>query len=163
MWTIGYFMPTFTYWSHGPQIFLMHKDIFMLWAIKNNIFINWPHQIMQHMLKCRDNNMVLPYTLLVARILHVLSVDLTIESSVHLGCQIILVKKHCTNWIYFKWMVRRNMEQWMTMTMKMMKSHHNPMTMFNNPQPRHYSLNPSWWSNVFTDYDWYLGLTLRIQ
>lgn len=44
---------------------LLYEDIFMLWVIKNNIFINWPHQIMQHMLKCRDNNMTLLYTFVV--------------------------------------------------------------------------------------------------
>ena len=27
---------------------------------KNDILINWPHYIMQYMMKCRDNNMPLP-------------------------------------------------------------------------------------------------------
>ncbi|XP_017437392.1 uncharacterized protein LOC108343552 isoform X2 [Vigna angularis] len=31
---------------------IMHEDTFMLWAMKNNILINWPHHIMQHMMKC---------------------------------------------------------------------------------------------------------------
>ena len=30
---------------------LLHEDIFMLWLLKDNISINWPHHIMQHMLK----------------------------------------------------------------------------------------------------------------
>jgi len=31
----------------------------MLWTVKNNIQINWPHYIMQHMIKCKDNNISL--------------------------------------------------------------------------------------------------------
>ncbi|KAL2324137.1 hypothetical protein Fmac_023195 [Flemingia macrophylla] len=48
---------------------LLQEDIFMLWALKNNIFINWPHHIMEHMLKCINNNMSLPYALLVTHIM----------------------------------------------------------------------------------------------
>ena len=40
---------------------LVHEDVFMLWCIKSNVMINWPHYIMQHMIKCCDNDMPLPY------------------------------------------------------------------------------------------------------
>ena len=30
---------------------LVYEDVFMLWCLKNNIMINWPHYIMQHMIK----------------------------------------------------------------------------------------------------------------
>jgi len=52
---------------------------------KNNIFINWPHYIMQHMLKCKDNNMSLPYAMLISRIFNIFSIDLSRETCVHLG------------------------------------------------------------------------------
>ena len=41
------------------------QDIFMLWVMKNNILINLNHCIMQHMIKCRDNNTSLPYDILI--------------------------------------------------------------------------------------------------
>ncbi|ESW30631.1 hypothetical protein PHAVU_002G169500 [Phaseolus vulgaris] len=50
---------------------LLNEDIFMLWLIKNNVRINWPHYIMQHIIKCRDNKMPLPYANLITRILQV--------------------------------------------------------------------------------------------
>ena len=55
---------------------LLNEDIFMLWCIKNNILINWPHYIIfiQHMMKCRNNNMSLLYEILITRILQVLSI-----------------------------------------------------------------------------------------
>ncbi|WVY98402.1 hypothetical protein V8G54_030553 [Vigna mungo] len=31
---------------------LLQEDIFMIWVLKNNIAINWPHHTMQHMFKC---------------------------------------------------------------------------------------------------------------
>ncbi|KAL2328622.1 hypothetical protein Fmac_022049 [Flemingia macrophylla] len=48
---------------------LLQEDIFMLWAIKNNMLINWPHFIMEHMIKCRDNEMPLPYAILITDIM----------------------------------------------------------------------------------------------
>ncbi|ESW29767.1 hypothetical protein PHAVU_002G097600, partial [Phaseolus vulgaris] len=55
---------------HGSNFAqLLNEDIFMLWLIKNNVMNNWPHYIMQHMIKCRDNNMPLPYGILITRIL----------------------------------------------------------------------------------------------
>ena len=39
---------------------LVHEDVFMLWCLKVNVMINWPHYIMQHMIKCRDNDMPIP-------------------------------------------------------------------------------------------------------
>jgi len=64
---------------------LLNEDIFMLWCIKNNIMINWPHYIMQHMMKCRDNNMSLPYAILITRILKVYGFDLSNEVAIMLG------------------------------------------------------------------------------
>ncbi|XP_052735333.1 uncharacterized protein LOC108343552 isoform X3 [Vigna angularis] len=64
---------------------IMHEDTFMLWAMKNNILINWPHHIMQHMMKCKDNKMPLPYGILITQIMGYYGVDLTIDSSTVLG------------------------------------------------------------------------------
>nr|KYP76135.1 hypothetical protein KK1_020360 [Cajanus cajan] len=64
---------------------LLQEDIFVLWALKNNILINWPHYIMQHMVKCKDNGMPLPYPILISRILVVFDVDLSIDVAVELG------------------------------------------------------------------------------
>ena len=64
---------------------VLNEDIFMLWCIKNNIMINWPHYIMQHMMKCWDNNMSLPYAILIKRILQVYGFDLENEQAVLLG------------------------------------------------------------------------------
>ncbi|WVY94008.1 hypothetical protein V8G54_033096 [Vigna mungo] len=64
---------------------IMHEDTFMLWAMKNNILINWPHHIMQHMIKCKDNKMPLPYGILITQIMGYYGVDLTIDSSTVLG------------------------------------------------------------------------------
>jgi len=76
---------------------LLQEDIFMLWAIKNNILINLPHYIMQHMLKCKDNNMSLLYAMLISRIFNVFSIDLSRETCVHLGWTNYFGKKNCTN------------------------------------------------------------------
>ncbi|WVZ24725.1 hypothetical protein V8G54_003269 [Vigna mungo] len=38
----------------------LQEDIFMIWVLKNNIPINWPHHIMQHMLKCKAGDAPLP-------------------------------------------------------------------------------------------------------
>jgi len=40
---------------------LLQEDILMMWLLKNNISINWPHHIMQHMLKCKASDTPLPY------------------------------------------------------------------------------------------------------
>ena len=48
---------------------LLNEDIFDLWYIGNDILINWHHYIMQHMIKCRDNNMPLLYDILITRIM----------------------------------------------------------------------------------------------
>jgi len=89
----------------------------MLWCIKNNILINWPHQIMQHILKCRDNNVAFSYT------------------SVHLSWSNYFVKKNFAQIQYF-WSEGGNMIWWTRMMKKMVKSYHNQMTMFNNPHPK---------------------------
>nr|KYP55458.1 hypothetical protein KK1_001670 [Cajanus cajan] len=54
-------------------------------ALKNNILINWPHYIMQHMVKCKDNGMPLPYPILISHILAAYGVDLGIDVAVELG------------------------------------------------------------------------------
>nr|KYP63004.1 hypothetical protein KK1_017565 [Cajanus cajan] len=64
---------------------LLQEDIFLLWALKNNILINWPHYIMQHMVKCKDNGMPLPYPILISHILAAYGVDLSIDVAVELG------------------------------------------------------------------------------
>ncbi|ESW06728.1 hypothetical protein PHAVU_010G071400 [Phaseolus vulgaris] len=75
---------------------VLNEDIFMLWCIKNNIIINWPHYIMQHMMKCRDNNMLLPYAILITRILQVYGFDLENEQAVMLGWNHYFGKKSMT-------------------------------------------------------------------
>jgi len=70
---------------HGSNFAqLLNEDIFMLWLIKNNVMNNWPHYIMQHMIKCRDNNMPLPYGILITRILQVYDFDLSNEQGIML-------------------------------------------------------------------------------
>jgi len=64
---------------------LLNDDIFMMWCIKNNILINWSHYIMQHMMKCRDNNMLLPYGIFLTRILQVYDFDLSNDQAIMLG------------------------------------------------------------------------------
>jgi len=135
---------------------LLHEDIFMLWTIKNNIFINWLRQIIQHMLKCRDNNMELSYALLVAQILP----TTWIYSLRHLctwAGQIILLKLHKLN--ILKWMMCNNVVWW-----QMTKNHHNWMTIFTTHTSMYCTRPPvlSWWLNVLTNFDWYsrLGATI---
>ena len=90
---------------------VLNEDIFMLWCIKNNIMINWPHYIMQHMMKCRDNNMSLPYAILVTRILQVYDFDLENEQEVNLGWNHYFDKKSMTKLNIFQvndvWQLRR--------------------------------------------------------
>ena len=57
----------------------------MLWCIKNNIMINWPHYIMQHIIKYWDNNMPLSYGILITRILQVYGFDLSNEQAIMIG------------------------------------------------------------------------------
>ena len=64
---------------------LLNEDIFMKWCIKNNKMINLPHYIMQHMIKCRDNNMPLLYAILITRIMQVYDFDLSNEVAIMLG------------------------------------------------------------------------------
>ncbi|ESW10244.1 hypothetical protein PHAVU_009G192600 [Phaseolus vulgaris] len=64
---------------------LLNENIFMLWLIKNNVRINWPHYIMQHIIKCRDNKMPLPYANLITRILQVYGFNLSNEQPIMLG------------------------------------------------------------------------------
>ncbi|KAL2318034.1 hypothetical protein Fmac_031910 [Flemingia macrophylla] len=72
---------------------LLQEDIFMLWAIKNNMLINWPHFIMEHMIKCRDNDMHLPYAILITKIMSHFGVDLSIDAAVDLGWNHCFYKK----------------------------------------------------------------------
>jgi len=64
---------------------LLNEDILMLWLIKNNVIINWPHYIMQHIIKCQDSNMPLSYANLITRILQVYGFDLSNEQTIMLG------------------------------------------------------------------------------
>ncbi|ESW13068.1 hypothetical protein PHAVU_008G165300 [Phaseolus vulgaris] len=75
---------------------LLNEDIFMLWLIKNNVRINWPHYIMQHIIKCRDNKMSLPYANLITRILQVYGFDLSNEQKIMLGWNHYFGKKSMT-------------------------------------------------------------------
>ncbi|KAL2332597.1 hypothetical protein Fmac_013810 [Flemingia macrophylla] len=72
---------------------LLQEDIFMLWAIKNNMLITWPHFIMEHMIKCRDNDMHLPYVILITKIMSHFGVDLSIDAAVDLGWNHCFYKK----------------------------------------------------------------------
>ncbi|KAL2319922.1 hypothetical protein Fmac_028891 [Flemingia macrophylla] len=72
---------------------LLQEDIFMLWVIKNNIFINWPHFIMEHMIKCKDNDMHLPYAILITKIMSHYGVDLSIDATIDLGWHHCFYKK----------------------------------------------------------------------
>ena len=46
--------------------------------------INWPHYIMQDMMKCRDNNMPLLYAILITRIMQVYGLDLSNDVAIML-------------------------------------------------------------------------------
>ena len=65
-------------------------------TIKNNVRINWPHYIMQQIIKCRDNKMPLPYANLITRILQVYGFDLTNEQQIMLGWNNYFGKKSMT-------------------------------------------------------------------
>jgi len=75
---------------------LVQADIFMLSAMKNNPLINWIQNIMQHMVKCRDNNMPFSYIILITRIIHLFNVDLSVETCVHLGGHTFFSEKNIT-------------------------------------------------------------------
>ena len=75
---------------------LLKEDILMLWLIKNNVRINWPHYIMQHIIKCRDNKMPLPYANLITRILQVYGFDLSNEQPIMLDWNNYFGKKSMT-------------------------------------------------------------------
>ena len=75
---------------------LLNEDIFMMWLIKNNVRINWPHYIMQQIIKCRDNKMPLPYANLITRILQVYGFDLSNEQATMLGWNHYFGKKSMT-------------------------------------------------------------------
>ncbi|KAL2340175.1 hypothetical protein Fmac_008115 [Flemingia macrophylla] len=72
---------------------LLQEDIFMLWVIKNNMFINWPHFIMEHMIKCKDNDMHLPYAILITKIMSHYGVDLSTDAAIDLGWHHCFYKK----------------------------------------------------------------------
>ena len=65
----------------------------MMWCIKINILINWPHYIMQHIMKCRDSNMPL---IMLTRILQVYGFDLSNEQAIMLGWNHYFWKKSMT-------------------------------------------------------------------
>ena len=110
------------------------KEIFfMLWTIKNNILINWSLYIMEHMLKCKDNNMNLPYVILISRNFHVFNINLSRETCVHLDLTNYFGKKNIPQIKYLVSMVYGKMGWWMLiMMMKLIKRHHKRTVMLNN-------------------------------
>ena len=60
---------------------VLKEDIFMIWVLKNNIFVNWPHHIMQTMLKRKGGDAPLPYGILIIRIVQYNGMDLSVEVS----------------------------------------------------------------------------------
>ncbi|KAJ1411887.1 hypothetical protein SESBI_20947 [Sesbania bispinosa] len=55
---------------------LTEEDIFVLWAIKERILINWPQYICQHMQKVKARKMTnLPYAMLITKLLEHYGVD----------------------------------------------------------------------------------------
>ncbi|KAL2574946.1 hypothetical protein AAZX31_17G239300 [Glycine max] len=59
---------------------VLMEDIFILWAIKQRIQINWPYLICQHMKKCKVNGMPLPYGLLITKIMEFHRIHLGAEN-----------------------------------------------------------------------------------
>jgi len=55
--------------------------------------INWAHYIMQHMIKCRDNDMPLPYGCLITRLMLLYGMKLMGKSSITLGWNNFFGKK----------------------------------------------------------------------
>ncbi|KAG2400087.1 uncharacterized protein HKW66_Vig0100590 [Vigna angularis] len=64
---------------------VLYEDIFMIWLLKNNIPINWPHHIMQHMLKCKASDAPLPYGVLITQIMQYCGVHVDDDVSTHIG------------------------------------------------------------------------------
>ncbi|XP_052726056.1 uncharacterized protein LOC128194456 [Vigna angularis] len=64
---------------------LLQEDIFMIWVLKNNIVINWPHHIMQHMLKCKGSDTPLPYGVLMTHIMAYCGVNVDADANTHIG------------------------------------------------------------------------------
>ncbi|KAJ1430340.1 hypothetical protein SESBI_07831 [Sesbania bispinosa] len=55
---------------------LTEEDIFVLWAMKERILINWPHYICQHMQKVKARKMTdLPYAMLITKLVEHYGVD----------------------------------------------------------------------------------------
>ena len=76
-YVIVYFLtPRMTNISH-----VLQDDIFMIWALKNDILINWPHVIMQNMLKCKSTETSLPYGILITTIMQYVGVDLSVDTT----------------------------------------------------------------------------------
>ncbi|KAJ1438247.1 hypothetical protein SESBI_03146 [Sesbania bispinosa] len=62
---------------------MSEEDIFVLWAIKERILLNWPFYIFQHIKKVKDKYMMsLPYVMLVTKILYHYGVDSNLEGEV---------------------------------------------------------------------------------
>jgi len=60
---------------------ILQDDIFMMWALKSDILINWPHVIMQNMLKCKGIETGLPYGILITTIVIYVGVDLSVNTT----------------------------------------------------------------------------------
>ncbi|WVZ16965.1 hypothetical protein V8G54_009947 [Vigna mungo] len=64
---------------------VLQEDIFMIWLIKNNVALNWPHHIMQHMLKCKVSDTPLPYGVLITQIMQYCGVHVDGDATSHIG------------------------------------------------------------------------------
>ncbi|QCD97278.1 hypothetical protein DEO72_LG6g1988 [Vigna unguiculata] len=60
---------------------VLQDDIFMIWALKSDILINWPYVIMQNMLKCNGIETGLPYGILITAIMQYAGVDLSVDTT----------------------------------------------------------------------------------
>ncbi|WVZ15112.1 hypothetical protein V8G54_012678 [Vigna mungo] len=63
---------------------VLQEDIFMIWLIKNNVALNWPHHIMQHMLKCKASDTPLPYGVLITQIMQYCGVHVDGDATSHI-------------------------------------------------------------------------------
>lgn len=78
----------------GNYASLLAEDIFMLWAIKQRILINWPHLICQHMMKCKNSSgMPLSYGVLISRIIEFHGIDTGNEFMMVVGYTSMLNKR----------------------------------------------------------------------
>ncbi|KAJ1385964.1 hypothetical protein SESBI_41216 [Sesbania bispinosa] len=62
---------------------LAEEDVFVLWALKNGILINWPYYISKHMMKVKKRHMMdLPYAFLITKFLFHFQIDTRNEGEI---------------------------------------------------------------------------------